>query len=611
MDTVMSRPLTLPVPVAPTVTTTPSGPQTATAKARATAGMPPIAPQRFCIICGESPEHLIKPCRTCASDYCGECLDEMFTAAIDDGSRMPPRCCTLLQIHTADLSPATADEYRAKFEEWITLNKTYCPSPACSTFIPERLLSPRESMAPIVSLRSLLIEVFTAVSNSRAARSYRKESANTESGPYRPRLDTIQRHVRAALYSSVDSLTDDMSEIAGDAENYNGPHHPVTTAAEQMLSEYYRELRKVQDKLDLLDAKKTPEDHFPCPKCQIAICVKCKQTEHSGRPCDTTAQDQDMALLERLRCKRCPLCKHAVKKMYGCPHMQCVCGAHWCYYCQRSINECDGACDELAAMEEAEEEYDEDEDEGEDAVMLDVNEVEGSGVPVRESLGQLALPKPSPNDTVPTHPPTHTTSPTAPAATAQPPPPTHPLNPANLDLDAGGARRWAQAPEDFGEEPEEHSYQLWSCPHNFKAFVARDDGYEHGDLGRVECNLCFRRVRVPVFPRDLPLPPPPPSLVKKRGVLERQMTIPVMFAAAVARRKVGLVVGGGAAARAGGAKEEVKERVSMAMECKWCRLVVCESCREKLKASGSRGEAGGGGRLAGHAPARGAELVIL
>ncbi|EMD01123.1 hypothetical protein BAUCODRAFT_60950, partial [Baudoinia panamericana UAMH 10762] len=277
---------------------------------------PPTLPPapRSCGICTDSahPDDLVKPCRQCSTDYCRDCLVEMFNGAANDSTRMPPRCCTFLQIHTSFLSDEDAIRYRKRFEEWVTVNKVYCPSPTCSTFIPEGLLPNR-----LVSL-----------SNSR---------------------------------------------------------------------------RSIE--------------HFLCPACHIGVCVKCKQVEHGTTPCDTSVSDHEMAMLEQFRYKRCPLCKHAVKKMFGCSHMQCVCGAHWCYYCQKSIHECDGSCPDREDSEN--EEGEDDDDDGDESV-------------------------PS-------------------------------LLTTMVNLDGGGARRWADSDYDFGEEPEEVSHiQIWSCRHSFRSYKAAD-----------------------------------------------------------------------------------------------------------------------------------------
>ena len=41
--------------------------------------------------------------------------------------------------------------------------------------------------------------------------------------------------------------------------------------------------------------------------------------------------------------KPCPQCGHLVVKTIGCDHIECTCGAHWCYRCgelQRNENAC-------------------------------------------------------------------------------------------------------------------------------------------------------------------------------------------------------------------------------------------------------------------------------
>jgi hypothetical protein len=38
---------------------------------------------------------------------------------------------------------------------------------------------------------------------------------------------------------------------------------------------------------------------------------------------------------KRLKCpvKKCPTCRVLTQKTYGCDHMHCPCGAHWCWAC--------------------------------------------------------------------------------------------------------------------------------------------------------------------------------------------------------------------------------------------------------------------------------------
>ena len=264
-------------------------------------------------------------------------------------------------------------------------------------------------------------------------------------------------------------------------------------------------------------------------------------------------------MLEQFHYKRCPLCKHAVKKMYGCSHMQCICGAHWCYYCQKPINECDGGCAERGEedSEDDEEVIDEgDEDEDEDG---DDEDLEEDDDPLPESMITV----------VGEHSPHNADSPQAvtpadvdktPAPIVAPPAPARVHGIVNLD--AGGARRWAGAHMDFGNEPEEDGVdQIWSCPHSLQPYNARapEADVNRGDISKMECNKCFRTVRpqaadsapkasdgdTQLSPRNTPLFGN--YMAAKYGDLERQ-----------------------------------KSLRDVAMECLWCYLVLCETCAKKV-----------------------------
>lgn len=82
---------------------------------------------------------------------------------------------------------------------------------------------------------------------------------------------------------------------------------------------------------------------FLCPTCKSNVCTSCHQTAHEGS-CDTLAKKEDEAMLAKFKIKQCPRCRRAVRKMYGCSEMACLCGAHFCYVCLMSIDQCDGSC---------------------------------------------------------------------------------------------------------------------------------------------------------------------------------------------------------------------------------------------------------------------------
>jgi hypothetical protein len=111
----------------------------------------PAEPVPQCIICCKDlPEEMeinfvkeaIKPCRSCSSTYCVDCVRGMFIEACKDVSRMPPRCCVPFNLHQfkSILSTEEVALFRSKYDEWSTPNPTYCPIPICSAFIPDRLL---------------------------------------------------------------------------------------------------------------------------------------------------------------------------------------------------------------------------------------------------------------------------------------------------------------------------------------------------------------------------------------------------------------------------------------------------------------------------------------
>lgn len=311
-------------------------------------------------------------------DYCGSCLVGMFQSATNDTIRMPPRCCNLIQIHTAlnfgedSLTSREVTAYQEKFEEWISPTKVYCPYPRCSAFIPERkqpsIDSNTNPNSEVPSLKSILSEILEELTKSLPARFFRGDMDLKQFPDYHKivhnhmDLTIIRNRLLSSHYKTSSDLTKDVRLIMKNATVYNGEKHPVAKAAKQLFDGYLEESFKATDRLVKLCADlPIVETLFACPKCHIAICVSCKQIEHTGQPCDTSARDHELAMLETYGYKRCPRCKVGVKKMFGCSHMQCVCGAHWCYYCLRSIELCDGAC-EARFYEEEEEDYDSEED---------------------------------------------------------------------------------------------------------------------------------------------------------------------------------------------------------------------------------------------------------
>ncbi|KAF8690376.1 hypothetical protein AX14_002967 [Amanita brunnescens Koide BX004] len=78
-----------------------------------------------------------------------------------------------------------------------------------------------------------------------------------------------------------------------------------------------------------------------CPSCFASICTACDKESHEGMTCDEREVLDNPAEQERRNeqwalsagAKRCPACRVYVQKTEGCNHMECNCGAHFCWIC--------------------------------------------------------------------------------------------------------------------------------------------------------------------------------------------------------------------------------------------------------------------------------------
>lgn len=269
---------------------------------------PPLRYKRMkpCLICTESfciddeVDHFPHKCTNCSSsNICGSCLKDWFIDACRNESKMPPKCCQIIPFSTVStlLSAAQIELYKAKFEEWNTPDRLYCPVPTCSTFIPPRL--------------------------------------------------------------------------------YSEPPNPITTKFGRWPVPNHRDLKRD------LPAIQTPPFPFPkvahdstaapleikrdvrCPKCDTKICTTCRSYLHTGG-CPPSDLDPELEIhLKRWKIKRCPKCRTGVRKVFGCAHVECRCGAHFCWECLKPMNICDGGCDDEESETESQvQEYDEDDLDG-------------------------------------------------------------------------------------------------------------------------------------------------------------------------------------------------------------------------------------------------------
>lgn len=474
-----------------------------------------------CIICCGQTTSLLQPCLQCEAFYCVDCIKGMFQGAIYDVTRMPARCCTILQLPVAlpYLTQEQTDAYRAKFEEWMAPQRTYCPKPTCSAFIPERFHLPQPKTPPTMweIIHRRLRDVVQTLMKSPHSRYFRVPSSPIAHG-VTDWHKVIRKHIyldfiesRVSSYTSLNAFMTDMNLLFSNASIFhNTKFHAVGVAGDRLRDLLFHVLSNLR--IDFGPSVPAPTNAcFACPQCFTAICQLCKQMAHPSRLCDTTVQDQEAALLETWGYKQCPRCRHAVKKLYGCRHIRCICGAHWCYYCRDPIDQCDrngcDAADNSEYGDEGEQAIYDDEGDGPahgeadrgrfadreaiafgpagiaiepqqelntmDRLASDGVVVDGGALPGRSETPQQGF----------------VASPFAMAdRTAMH---TAPL----LDLDAGGAGVW-EGNGNFGDEPEEpHGADVaWICTHDFNVHRINSSRINNGYPSELECNRCFSKV---------------------------------------------------------------------------------------------------------------------
>ncbi|KAF2264931.1 hypothetical protein CC78DRAFT_616324 [Lojkania enalia] len=212
-----------------------------------------------------------------------------------------------------------------------------------------------------------------------------------------------------------------------------------------------------------------------CPNCEADICTSCRQPAHSNTMCNKLEFGVDAGTAELLKSwgyKRCPKCGNGIRRMYGCNHMECLCGAHWCWECQLPRDECDGNCTEM------EDEYDGTDDEGESQTEEDTQHV-GSLTPASSDNTE----GPS---TSATEAPTQSN---VEARSMTPPPP--------RNLDARPRGYWEETGLDFGDEPSDDiADRAWQCRHNFLTAKVgfKESLMKAPTTTNMECSRCWNTV---------------------------------------------------------------------------------------------------------------------
>ncbi|CAI6333077.1 unnamed protein product [Periconia digitata] len=197
-----------------------------------------------------------------------------------------------------------------------------------------------------------------------------------------------------------------------------------------------------------------------CPQCEAGICIDCRNLAHPGVPCEPFKFGLDKKtadLLQRWGYKRCPMCGEGVKRMFGCSHMACRCGAHFCWHCLGPPDDCGD-----------EDDYSDEEQD---------SDVESSSVvgPIEEDEGKSEE-----------------------AQTA-----------SSRNLDGGGPAHWESSDLDFGEEPQNGRGAVVMCYHRFYTHrVTLKESLAGTYLtatNTMECMSCWREIYPEASPGGLGL----------------------------------------------------------------------------------------------------------
>lgn len=235
---------------------------------------------------------------------------------------------------------------------------------------------------------------------------------------------------------------------------------------------------------------------FTCPTCETDICFECRQAAHPNRMCIITEFGIDAdtaALLKSWGYKKCPKCGHGLKRMFGCNHMECRCGAQFCWACLQGREDCGGACYDG--------EEDDDENVNSDGDTIgpdDSDEPDEPEDPVSASTAadntasviEASVSTPITIDEHDTG--TQAESGDRVEPTTSPRPIARPRN-----LDGGSHRYWEEQDLHFGEEPtDDVQDRSWVCRHYFKTYtipLAKSLVNDPSTM-EMECTKCWNRI---------------------------------------------------------------------------------------------------------------------
>lgn len=319
---------------------------------------------------------------------------------------------------------------------------------------------------------------------------------------------------------------------------------------------------------------------LPCPTCETDICRDCRQVAHPNSACTVTEFGIDKETTELLKSwgyKQCPKCKNGIKRMYGCNHIECRCGARFCYVCFGDPDDCAGNCVD-------EEDHDGESDDG--SVPDDTNT---TSVPSGETSN--AQDEEQNNETHGVH-----------AATS--------VRPRNLD--GGRWSYWEAQNLDFGEEPNDERIDIsWTCSHHFESCKTTFADALVGDPSAAarDCVKCWREVYPEIaLPHGIPETEdktiftgpraasthtacsPLSQSVPERGPWSMQDNTPSASGRVLDIYRT--VVSGAASKKQRRAsmddiftlemEDQTSSKLEMdfAHECIWCSMFFCTSCRD-------------------------------
>jgi hypothetical protein len=218
---------------------------------------------------------------------------------------------------------------------------------------------------------------------------------------------------------------------------------------------------------------------FTCPACEASICLDCRQVAHPCSACNISEfgiDEETTKLLKSWGYKQCPKCRHGLKRMYGCNHMECRCGAHFCYVCLGDPGFCAGDCGEGESDYES--------DRGSVTDSLEPHEAAaqptGNGASSTSDQGSHA---PEEHRKVESH---------------------NALLTRPRNLDGGGSSYWESQSLDFGDEPGEDPLDsTWNCSHHFNTYkidfaeaLVRDSSDDTLECMRCWCTI-YPEIRQP------------------------------------------------------------------------------------------------------------------